>query len=136
LIGILEEYKKDFVYTLSGHLGDGNFHVIPLADMNIQSNKDRVVEIADKVYDLAIRYHGSITAEHNDGIVRTPYLPEMYEEKMMELFQKTKDILDSGNISIQERRLDIPKRILGNTLRRISLAFFLSRTILSPFHPW
>lgn|GEM_PF-2691707 len=136
MIGILEEYKKDFVYTLSGHFGDGNFHVIPLADMNIQSNKDRVVEIADKVYDLAIRYHGSITAEHNDGIVRTPYLPEMYEEKMMELFQKTKDILDPGNISIQERRLDIPKRILGNTLRRISLAFFPSRTILSPFHPW
>ena len=41
---------------------------------------------------------GSITAEHNDGIVRTPYLSKMYSPEIIELFRKTKEIFDPQNI--------------------------------------
>ena len=43
-----------------------------------------------KVYDLVLKYHGSITAEHNDGIIRTPYLKKMYGKNIVALFKKLK----------------------------------------------
>ena len=39
-------------------------------------------------------YHGSITAEHNDGLIRTPYLKKMYGDKIYELFKEVKNIFD------------------------------------------
>jgi len=44
------------------------------------------------------KYKGSITGEHNDGIIRTPYLEEMYGTKIVKLFEETKKIFDPENI--------------------------------------
>jgi FAD/FMN-containing dehydrogenase len=64
------------------------------------------------VYDLVIQYKGSITAEHNDGIIRTPYLVEMYGEHIVELFKKTKEIFDPLYILN-------PKKKVGGTFEDI-----------------
>ena len=52
------------------------------------------MELEEKVYRLVAKYKGSITGEHNDGIVRTPYLPLMYSPRMIELFAEVKKIFD------------------------------------------
>ena len=96
LIGLLEKYK--LLYTIAGHAGDGNFHVIPLMDMTDPHNAEIIPELSDKVYDLVLRYRGSITAEHNDGIIRTPYLKKMFGAEVMHLFQEVKRIFDPDNI--------------------------------------
>ena len=57
-----------------------------------------IVELGDLVYDLVLKYHGSITAEHNDGIVRTPYLKKMYGENIIKIFKEIKYIFDSKDI--------------------------------------
>ena len=44
------------------------------------------------------KYKGSITAEHNDGLIRSPYLEKMYGKKVMKLFEETKKIFDPQNI--------------------------------------
>lgn len=93
---ILKEYK--LVYTVAGHAGNGNFHIIPLMDLDSPFGGDMILEISDKVYALVKEYNGSITAEHNDGIIRTPYLPQMYDAKIIKLFKKVKDIFDPNNI--------------------------------------
>jgi FAD/FMN-containing dehydrogenase len=93
---ILDSYK--LVYTIAGHAGNGNFHIIPLMDMKDRKNIDVIMEVSSKVYDLVVSYGGSITAEHNDGIIRTPYLSKMYKPEVLELFKKTKDIFDPQNI--------------------------------------
>jgi FAD/FMN-containing dehydrogenase len=46
------------------------------------------------VYDLVLSYKGSTTGEHNDGLVRTPYLEQMYGKQINDLFIKTKEIFD------------------------------------------
>lgn len=109
LVDILDEYKDEFVYTIAGHLGDGNFHVIPLVDMNKQDNKDKILEISERVYALALEFKGSITAEHNDGIVRTPYLPQMFGPEMMTVFKKMKDIFDPHNIFNPGKKIGMTK---------------------------
>ena len=93
---ILDEYQ--LTYTIAGHAGNGNFHIIPLMDMKNEKNKKVIEEVSEKVYSLVASYGGSITGEHNDGIVRTPYLNKMYSDETLELFKQTKQIFDPLNI--------------------------------------
>jgi FAD/FMN-containing dehydrogenase len=93
---ILDDYG--LLYTIAGHAGNGNFHIIPLMDMRDEKNMKAIDEVSDKVYDLVLSYHGSTTAEHNDGIIRTPYLAKMFGLEIVALFAKTKNIFDPENI--------------------------------------
>jgi FAD/FMN-containing dehydrogenase len=93
---ILEKYK--LVYTIAGHAGNGNFHIIPLMDLRNLLAADTILTVSKEVYGLVAKYNGSITAEHNDGIIRTPFLPYMYSEYVIDLFRQTKKIFDPKNI--------------------------------------
>ena len=84
--------------NIAGHAGNGNFHIIPLMDLREKSERDKILVVSNKFYDLVKEYKGSITAEHNDGIVRTPYLHKMYNPEVLELFRKTKELFDPQNI--------------------------------------
>ena len=95
---ILDEYKNHMIYTIAGHPGDGNFHIIPLMNLSDEKSRNIIPELSAKVYDLVIKYGGSITAEHNDGLIRTPYLEKMYGKEVNNLFQKVKEIFDPLNI--------------------------------------
>jgi FAD/FMN-containing dehydrogenase len=93
---ILKEYP--ITYTIAGHAGNGNFHIIPLMDFRDENTSKIIIELSKKVYDLVLEYKGSTTAEHNDGIIRTPFLRQMYGDKVYSLFEQTKKIFDSKNI--------------------------------------
>jgi FAD/FMN-containing dehydrogenase len=93
---ILDDHK--LVYTIAGHAGNGNFHIIPLMNMKDPKNAELIPIVSDKIYSLVKEYRGSIDAEHNDGIIRTPYLEQMFGNEIVGLFKKTKDIFDPQNI--------------------------------------
>lgn len=93
---ILDDAK--IFYTIAGHAGNGNFHIIPLMDMRDPNNRSLIPFLSNEVYKLVSKYKGSITAEHNDGIVRTPYLNTMFPRKILDLFRETKSIFDPNNI--------------------------------------
>ncbi|KND51746.1 MAG: oxygen-dependent FAD-containing oxidoreductase [Parcubacteria bacterium C7867-001] len=90
--------KYDLIETTAGHIGNGNFHIIPLMDVTKPEQRKIILELAPKVYDLVLKYGGTTTGEHNDGIIRTPYLEQQYGPKMMELFRETKTIFDPLSI--------------------------------------
>lgn len=90
--------KYDLTYTIAGHIGDGNFHIIPLVDPKRADTAKIIDELSHKVYDLVIEYHGSISGEHNDGWIRTPYVEKMFGPEMYALFLETKKIFDPLNI--------------------------------------
>ncbi len=96
LNAILKKY--DIFYTIAGHVGDGNFHIIPLMNLSDPRTKEVIRKLSDEVYSLVLRYKGSITAEHNDGLIRTPYLEKMYGKDVYSLFGKVKKIFDPLNI--------------------------------------
>ncbi|MBI3588844.1 MAG: FAD-binding oxidoreductase [Candidatus Liptonbacteria bacterium] len=73
---------KELNYTIAGHAGDGNFHIIPLADFKNPNLKSVIRKLSKEVFDLVKEYGGSITAEHNDGLTRTPYLNEIYPKHL------------------------------------------------------
>ncbi len=94
---ILKQHPE-FIFTVAGHAGDGNFHIIPLVDINNPNVRTAIPKISDQVYEIITKYHGSITGEHNDGLIRTPYLKQMYGEEIVKLFEETKKIFDPQNI--------------------------------------
>lgn len=95
---ILEPYSRKLIYTIAGHIGDGNFHIIPLMDLNDPEIKKIIPQLMEKVYTLVLEFHGSITAEHNDGLIRSPFLKKMYGENVVRLFEEVKNIFDPQNI--------------------------------------
>ncbi|HVW82543.1 MAG TPA: FAD-binding oxidoreductase [Candidatus Paceibacterota bacterium] len=98
LNALLAQYEGKMIYTIAGHIGNGNFHIIPLMDLASPATKQVVLELAPKVYALVIKYGGTTTGEHNDGIIRTPYLPMLFGPEMMRLFEETKKTFDPGGI--------------------------------------
>lgn len=96
LYAILNEY--DILYTIAGHAGDANFHIIPLMDFSRLDAKKIIEELAEKVYKLVFDFHGSMSGEHNDGLIRGPYLEMMYGKEVYRLFERTKQIFDPQNI--------------------------------------
>lgn len=97
----LENLLKDYTnltYTIAGHVGDGNFHIIPLVDPKDPTLPRTIDEVSHKVYDLVVQYQGSITGEHNDGLVRTPYVGKMFGPEMLALFLEVKKAFDPDNI--------------------------------------
>jgi FAD/FMN-containing dehydrogenase len=88
----------DLIYTVTGHMGDANFHVIPLIDIHQEGILDTLHNLMDEVYTLVFSYNGSMSGEHNDGLLRTVYIPKMFSPEIVKLFEATKDIFDPLNI--------------------------------------
>jgi FAD/FMN-containing dehydrogenase len=93
-----KDIYKDLVYTVAGHMGDANFHIIPLIDIHKEGIKDVLHQLMDEVFDLVFQYKGSMSGEHNDGLLRTAYLPKMFSPEIIQLFEKTKAIFDPDGI--------------------------------------
>jgi len=96
LTEILSHY--DIEYTIAGHVGDANFHIIPLLDFTQKSQRDIIPELSEKVYSLVFEFNGSMSGEHNDGLVRSPYLEQMYGKEIYTMFEQIKTIFDPKNI--------------------------------------
>jgi FAD/FMN-containing dehydrogenase len=106
LQSILEPYQKDMIYTIAGHIGDGNFHIIPLMDFKNPNTEQIIKSVTEKVFNLVLEFKGSMTAEHNDGLVRGPYLEKMFGERVVGLFKEVKKIFDSKDIFNPHKKVD------------------------------
>ena len=113
---ILDDHK--LVYSIAGHAANGNFHIIPLVDVDASKSESMILEVSKQVYKLVIEYGGSITAEHNDGIIRTPYLTDMFGSEMTDLFAQVKKIFDPQNIFNPGKKVGLTKADIGKYLIR------------------
>jgi FAD/FMN-containing dehydrogenase len=95
---VLEKYKDKIIYTVAGHMGNGNFHIIPLMNLADASQRLIIPKLAAEVYDLVLKFGGTITAEHNDGLIRSPYLEKQFGLQIIKLFEEVKNIFDPLNI--------------------------------------
>ena len=93
---IIKKYK--LFATIAGHVGDGNFHIIPLMNIELESERKKLMPAMKEVNELILKYGGSLSGEHNDGLVRGPWLRQMYGDKIVDLFRETKHIFDPQGI--------------------------------------
>lgn len=93
---IIKKYK--LFATIAGHMGDGNFHIIPLMDIKKTEERNVILPAMKEVNKLVLEYGGSLSGEHNDGLVRGPWLEEMYGKRTVAHFKTVKKIFDPKGI--------------------------------------
>ncbi|HSH55530.1 MAG TPA: FAD-binding oxidoreductase [Candidatus Limnocylindrales bacterium] len=104
LRAIIHKYK--LFATIAGHMGDGNFHIIPLMKLEDQEERAKILPAMKEVDELVLKYKGSLSGEHNDGLVRGPWLEQMYGPEVLALFKEAKRIMDPENIFNPHKKAD------------------------------
>lgn len=101
---IIRKYKLNA--TIAGHMGDGNFHIIPLMKIEDPAEKRKLLPAMKEVDNLVLKYKGSLSGEHNDGLVRGPWLEAQYGKEVLGLFKQVKHIFDPQNIFNPHKKSD------------------------------
>ena len=96
ILPILEKRTKH--YGFHGHIGDGSLRIVPVFDFTDGKPIDEITGLMEEVFALVKTLGGSISADHSDGIIRTPYLESFYGPEITEVFKKIKEIYDPHNI--------------------------------------
>lgn len=85
-------------FSIYGHAGVGNVHCEPLMDLRKIEHRGLLNVLAREVFDLAISLGGTLSGEHGDGYVRTPFLERLYGPQVYDLFREVKKIFDPRGI--------------------------------------
>lgn len=101
---IIRKYK--LFATIAGHMGDGNFHVIPLMKIEDDAERKKIEPSQREVNNLVLKYGGSLSGEHNDGLVRGPWLEAQFGKPVLALFKEVKHIFDPENIFNPHKKTD------------------------------
>ena len=104
LRAIIKKYK--LFATIAGHLGDGNFHVIPLMKIEDPAERAKLQPAQKEVNELVLKYGGSISGEHNDGLVRGPWLEQQYGPNVLGYMKDIKALYDPQNIFNPHKKTD------------------------------
>ena len=98
--------KYNLPATLAGHFGDGNFHIVPLLSIEKKSDQAKLEPVLREIIPLVLKYNGTLAGEHNDGMVRGPWLPAVFGNDMFALFKHTKEIFDPHYIFNPHKKTD------------------------------
>lgn len=101
---VIRKYKLPA--TIQGHFGDGNFHVIPLMDIAGKNDQAKLEPVMRELIPIVLKYGGTMAGEHNDGMVRGPWLPAMFGQSMFEIFKEAKEIFDPQYIFNPHKKTD------------------------------
>jgi FAD/FMN-containing dehydrogenase/Fe-S oxidoreductase len=86
-----------FTAHLFGHGGEGNLHVNPFTNSKSEQDRARMRKAADEVFAMVKGLKGTISGEHGDGLMRTPYLRRMYGD-VYPLFEQVKQLFDPAKL--------------------------------------
>lgn len=96
------ETKQDIdrlglVAPIVGHVGDGNFHVMPLIDSSSADELERARAFLDRLIERALRFEGTCTGEHGVGQGKIGYLVAEHGQGV-DVMIAIKKALDPSNI--------------------------------------
>jgi FAD/FMN-containing dehydrogenases len=108
--------KHNVQAAVHGHGGNGHLHFYPLLDFT-KDQGEKVEQMAEDFFNVAIKYKGNICGEHNDGIIRTPHLSKLYNKKVLGLFKDLEAIFDPKDIFNPGKKVN-PRYDIKQYLRR------------------
>ena len=90
--------KFNVTAAVHGHGGNGHLHFYPLLDFTSKGTPALIEKMAEEFFSVAVKHKGNICGEHNDGIIRTPHLTKMFNNKTIEMFQQVEHLFDPLDI--------------------------------------
>ena len=103
LAACVAETKTDIaasglVAPIVGHVGDGNFHVLPLIDFTDAAEVERGHAFVDRLVKRALAFGGTSTGEHGIGQSNQKYLLLEFDQAALGLMRAIKRAVDPDNI--------------------------------------
>ncbi len=92
----IDELK--LVAPILGHVGDGNFHLTLLVDMNDADEVSRAQILMERLVELALSMDGTCTGEHGVGQGKMKYLLAEHGAAALSVMASIKRALDPQNI--------------------------------------
>ncbi|MEK6571607.1 MAG: FAD-binding oxidoreductase [Bacteroidota bacterium] len=96
LASILHSHGISF--SVYGHAGVGNVHCEPFLDLRRPEHRALLDVLSNEVFALAISLGGTLSGEHGDGYVRTPFLERLYGRELYNIFREVKEAFDPKGI--------------------------------------
>jgi len=90
--------KYGLLMVIFGHIGDGNLHVNLLYDKKNKEEEERAERAVDEVFEITLRYNGSITGEHGVGLTKRKFLEYQFGPMGMEILRGIKKVFDPKNL--------------------------------------
>ncbi|HSP25133.1 MAG TPA: FAD-linked oxidase C-terminal domain-containing protein, partial [Saliniramus sp.] len=108
----VEATKRDIeeaglLAPIVGHVGDGNFHVLPLIDMDDPEAIRKGQEFVERLVERALAMEGTCTGEHGVGQKKMKYLEAEHGPEAVELMRMIKRAIDPDNIMNPGKIVDI-----------------------------
>ena len=90
--------QAPFPYTIVGHVGDGNFHVLMLLDADSQEEWDESERLNHRLVERAIAMQGTCTGEHGVGLHKMEFMLAEHGQDALDVMSSIKQALDPHNI--------------------------------------
>jgi len=84
--------------TILGHVGDGNFHLTLLVDLNDTGEVERAKALCERLVERALAMEGTCTGEHGVGQGKMKYLANEYGSAALAAMRAVKQALDPDGI--------------------------------------
>jgi D-lactate dehydrogenase (cytochrome) len=99
----VDETKRDIdanglLAPIVGHVGDGNFHVLPLVDMDDLDEIRKAQDFVERLVERALEMEGTCTGEHGVGQKKMKYLEAEHGLEALDLMRTLKRAIDPHNI--------------------------------------
>jgi D-lactate dehydrogenase (cytochrome) len=99
----VDETKRDIdamglIAPIVGHVGDGNFHVQPMVDMDDPAEVAQVEGFLERLVERALAMEGTCTGEHGIGQKKMKYLQAEHGPEALDLMRTLKRAMDPANI--------------------------------------
>src|SRR5262249_2358424 len=113
----LSEYIERFLeiirnhQTTTGiyaHASVGCLHARPVVNLKAEEGVRKFESIARQVADLVLEYGGALSGEHGDGLVRSPFMRQMFGPVIYEAFREVKRAFDPQGIFTPGKIVDAP----------------------------
>lgn len=93
-----DSVEQGIIAPIVGHVGDGNFHCVPLFDMNDLEELGRVKAFVERMVRRSIAMGGTCTGEHGIGSTKIKYMSEEYSPQAIAVMVRIKAALDPENL--------------------------------------
>jgi len=101
-------HREGTTYAIYAHASAGCLHVRPLVNLKTLKGREQYRNIAEAATDAAIKYQGTITGEHGQGMARGEFTSRLFGDALTGAFREIKQAFDPDSLMNPGKIIDSP----------------------------